>query len=158
LAISLAAPGTADAKVRTGDRAAEFVKVTDKNGKRLKLRKYKKGVVVLTFGASWCPPCKEELPALEKLAAKYGSSVTFIAVNIDNDRAKGKQFMRKVGLKRVLGAYDPQHSTVDTWEPPAMPTTFVISRGVVKHMHKGFRKGDGKKLAKAIDKELAKRR
>ena len=54
-------------------------------GKAMSLKRFKDQVVVVTFGASWCEPCKKELPAYEKLAQKYqkrGAAVVFIAVNI----------------------------------------------------------------------------
>ena len=72
----LATPALAG--VKQGDRAAEFVQVVDGSGKALSLKRFKDQVVVVTFGASWCEPCKKELPAYEKLAQKYqkrGASV-----------------------------------------------------------------------------------
>lgn len=154
-ALSLALAPAAQAEVRRGDRAAEFVKVVDARGKRVRLRDYRDRVVVLTFGASWCAPCKRELPALEKLAAKYDpKKVTFLAVNIDTSVAKGKKFVKQVGLRRVVPLFDPGHSTVESYDPPKMPTTFLIDRGVVKHVHGGYSAGDEKKLAALIDKAL----
>ncbi len=152
----LAFAAVADADVREGDRAVEFVTVKDARGKKARLRKYRKKVVVLTFGASWCAPCKKELPALEKLANKYGDGVVFLAINIDSSVAKGKKFMKQLGLKKVKSLFDPKKSTVDSYDPPKMPSTFVIRRGVVKYVHAGFAKGDEKKLAKVIDRELKK--
>ncbi len=146
---------SADAKVRKGDRAAKFVSVTNAAGKRVKLKSYKDRVVVLTFGASWCKPCKKELPAFEKLAKKYDTKkVIFIAVNIDSNLSKGKAFAQKAGLKRVLALYDTKSSTVESFQPPTMPSTFIIKRGIVKHVHAGYRDGDIAKLKKLINKEL----
>ncbi len=147
--------GSAEAKVRKGDRAAEFVSVKDGAGKRASLKKYKDQVVVLTFGASWCKPCGKELPAYEKLAKSYDSKkVVFLAVNIDTKTSKGKAFMKKAGLSTVVGLYDPKASTVESYDPPTMPSTFVIKKGIVRHVHAGYRKGDVAKLKKVIDKTL----
>tara|TARA_R110002096_G_scaffold44526_13_gene120626 strand:- start:244682 stop:245182 length:501 start_codon:yes stop_codon:yes gene_type:complete len=147
--------GTADAKVRKGDRAVDFVSVTDASGKKVSLKKYKKQVVVLTFGASWCKPCGKELPAYEKLAKAYKKKgVVFIAVNIDTKVAKGKAFMKKAGVDTMLDFYDPKSSTVESYDPPSMPSTFVIKKGIVKHVHAGFRGGDVDKLKQVIDKNL----
>lgn len=157
LAIAVAAPTVASAKVRKGDRAAKFVAVKDGNGKRASLKKYKKYVVVLTFGASWCAPCKKELPAYEKLARKYkGKKVVFLAVNIDQNKSKGKKFMRQAKLKNVKALFDPKGSTIKSYDPPKMPSTFIITRGVVKHVHGGYSSGDEETVGKLIDKELAK--
>ena len=146
---------SAEAKVRKGDRAASFVSVKDGAGKKFKLKSYKDRVVVLTFGASWCKPCKKELPAFEKLAKKYDKKkVIFVAVNIDSSLSKGKAFVKKAGLSKVVAVYDPKSSTVESYEPPTMPSTFVIKRGIVKHVHAGYRSGDIAKLEKHINKEL----
>lgn len=146
---------SAEAKVRKGDRASRFVSVKNGANKKVQLKSYKDRIVVLTFGASWCKPCKSELPAFEKLAAKYDSKkVIFLAVNVDSDIAKGKAFMKKAGLSKVMALYDPKSSTVASFDPPTMPSTFIIKRGIVKHVHAGYRSGDVGKVAKLIDAQL----
>lgn len=153
-AASIFAPHSASAKVRAGDRAADFSSVRNGSGKKVKLKQYRGKVVVLTFGASWCKPCGKELPAYEKLSKHYSKKdVVFIAVNIDTTMAKGKRFVRKSGLKNVLAVYDPQKSAVDSWDPPGMPSTFIIDRkGIVRHVHKGFEPGDEKAIARLLAK------
>lgn len=146
------------AGVKQGDRAAEFVRVVDASGKGVSLKTLRDQVVVLTFGASWCEPCRKELPAYEKLAQRYKqrrAPVVFIAVNIDNEPSKGKKFMSQAGLRVVRAAYDAQKSTVESYDPPKMPSTFIIHRGIVKHVHAGYSAGDEQKLAAIIDRELA---
>jgi cytochrome c biogenesis protein CcmG, thiol:disulfide interchange protein DsbE len=150
-------PPEARAEVRKGDRAAEFVSVVDAGGKRVSLSSYRDQVVVMTFGASWCEPCKRELPAMEKLARgfqKRRAPVVFMAVNIDNELAKGRQFMQKAGLRAVRAMYDSAKSTVESYDPPTMPSTFIIRGGVVRHVHAGFSRGDESRLATAIEREL----
>ena len=144
------------AGTRAGDRAAEFVQAKDGRGKRVKLKAYRKKVVVITFGASWCQPCKQELPAWDALARKYKSKgVVFLAFNIDKDLAKGKAFIEEAKLRTMRAVYEPKGATVESYDPPAMPTTYVIDgRGLIRDVHAGYRPGDEKKLAKAIDKLL----
>ncbi len=152
----LASP-QAFAGAKKGQRAPEFVAVKDMKGRRIKLRSYRRKIVVLTFGASWCKPCKKELPAISKLANKF-PKVKFIAVNIDKSKAKGKAFMRKyVRSRRVRRGLDPNSSTVELFEPPAMPTTYIIGKfGIIRERHKGYRSGDEKSLARKLRKLLAK--
>ena len=156
-AASLLVPSLASADVSAGDRAPEFVAVKDGRGKRVRLKQYRGKVVVVTFGASWCKPCKKELPAWEKLAGKYKSKgVVFLAVNIDKSAAKGKAFMKKAGLKHMRAVYGSDGATVESYSPPTMPSTYVIDkRGIVRDVHAGYRSGDDKKLAKVLDKLLA---
>jgi peroxiredoxin len=152
--VALSFSTAADAKVRSGDRAAELGATKSASGKKMKLKHYRGKVVVLTFGASWCKPCGRELPAYEKLSKKYSKKdVVFIAVNIDSSKATGKKFVRKAGLKNVVVGFDPNKSSVDTWDPPTMPSTFVIDRkGIVRKVHKGYEPGDEKDIAAAIAK------
>lgn len=144
------------AGVGQGDRAAELVAAKDARGRKVKLKSLRKKVVVLTFGASWCKPCKKELPAWEKLARRYKArGVVFVAVNIDKDLATGKAFMKKAGLRAMRAAYEPSAGSVESYDPPTMPTTYVIDgRGIVRFRHAGFRSGDERTLSKQLDKLL----
>ena len=147
----------AQAGVGVGDRAPEFVAVKNMRGRRMKLRKFRKNIVVLTFGASWCKPCKKELPAISKLADQF-RRVRFIAINIDKNSAKGRAFVRKyVRSKRVRTGLDPNGSTVTLYEPPTMPSTYIIGKyGIIRHRHRGYRSGDEKQLAKKLRNMLRK--
>jgi thiol-disulfide isomerase/thioredoxin len=156
LLVLTAAPGFA--KVTKGDRASEFSSVKDKRNKKLKLRQYRGKVVVLTFGASWCKPCKKELPAYEKLAKKFRkskSNVEFIAINIDSERENADDFVKKAGVKVVRVGYDPSGNSADKYEPPTMPTTYIIDqKGIVREVHRGFESGDEKTVEKLVKKLL----
>jgi len=151
--VAMVAPGAANAGVRKGDRAAELTTAKDGRGRKVQLRAYRGKWVVMTFGASWCAPCKAELPAWDKLARRYkGKPVQFIAVNIDEDAAAGKKFVARAHLTALLAAFDPSRSSADAYDPPTMPSTFVIDpNGVVRHMHEGYHKGDEAKLGKLLD-------
>lgn len=161
IALSLLIAGPALAEVGVGDRAPELVKAKDGAGKRVRLKGHRGKIVILTFGASWCKPCKRELPAWEKLARTYrdkGAEVVFLAVNIDKKRDKGEAFMKAAKLKAMRAVYEPSGGTVDTYEPPTMPTTYVIDgRGLVRYRHAGYRAGDENELASKIDRLLSKR-
>lgn len=147
----------ANAGAKVGDRAPEFVNVKTPAGRRIKLRKFRKKIVVLTFGASWCKPCKRELPAYSKIASRF-PQVKFIAVNIDKNKAKGKRFLQRyVRNRRIRTGLDPAGSTVQLYEPPTMPSTYIIGKyGVIRDRHRGYRSGDEKTLAKKLRKMLKK--
>jgi cytochrome c biogenesis protein CcmG/thiol:disulfide interchange protein DsbE len=152
------APGV-HAELKAGDRAADLGRVVDRAGKKLSLKRWSDKVVVMTFGASWCAPCKRELPAYEKLAAAYagkGAKVVFLAVNIDSEKAKATKFVEQAGLKHVVAGFDAGKTSVDAYDPSKMPTTFVLRGGLVRHVHGGYADGDEKKLAGVVDAELAK--
>ena len=148
LALALhAAPAAAD--VHEGERAPELDGAKLENGKAFKLKAYKGKWVVMTFGGSWCKPCKKELPAWDKLAAKWSGKVVFVAVNLDNDPAKGKKFMDGLKLKKLLRVYAPEESTAeaDIYSPPKQPSSFVIDpKGIVRKLHEGYESGDEREM------------
>src|SRR3954470_3574901 len=86
----------ASAEVKKGDH---FVELDAKaaNGKTFHLKDMAGKWVLFGFNASWCQPCKKELPALDKIAPKLAGKVLFIAVNIDSAASDGHDFI--TGLK-----------------------------------------------------------
>jgi peroxiredoxin len=158
VALLLVPAASAQAGVAKGDRAAELVNVKDGQGRKVSLRAYRGKWVVMTFGASWCGPCKLELPAWEKLARAYkaaGKPVAFLAVNIDEDAAAGRAFIARAGLTAMRAAYDSNRSSADAYDPPSMPSTYVIDpNGLVRHLHEGFHKGDDGKLRALLDSSI----
>lgn len=143
----------AAAEVKSGDRAPELDGAKLENGKAFKLKGYRNQWVVLTFGGSWCKPCKKELPAWDKLAVKWAGKVTFVAVNLDNDKAKGKKFMDGLKIKKMVRVYAPEDSTAaaDVYSPPKQPSSYVIDpRGIVRELHEGYSGGDDKKMDRLL--------
>jgi thiol-disulfide isomerase/thioredoxin len=145
-----------------GSRAPEFdTSAKTSKGKKFRLKKLRGTWVAVTFGASWCKPCKDELPAWDKLAAGYKGQVTFVAVNIDNDKKKGEKFIKKMKLRNLTVVYSPESktTTADSYvggDDPKFPTTFLIDpNGVIRHVHREYHKGDAKKLGAKLDDLLS---
>jgi thiol-disulfide isomerase/thioredoxin len=107
----------------------------------------KDGIVLLDFWASWCEPCKKELPLLDKMAPRLRArGVEIVAVNIDDNRDKAAEFVRSHGLHLTV-VTDGAKKIVGAWEPPKMPSSFVVDKGgVVRAVHGGFEPGDEGKL------------
>jgi thiol-disulfide isomerase/thioredoxin len=101
-------------------------------------------VVVVDFWASWCKPCRQSIPWLNELKARYGASgLTIIGVNVDAERRDADRFLRDVPIDfEVL--FDPQGNIARQFKVKAMPTSYVIDRnGKLVATHLGFR--DAKK-------------
>ena len=141
-----------DAAPKVGDKAPEFVDVRDLHGRKMQLKSYRGRWTVLTFGASWCKPCKKELPAWDALAKKMKKQpVVFVAINIDKQRDRGRGFMAQAKLRWMHAGYEPSGRTVEAYRAPAMPATYIIGpQGIIRYLHKGYRSGDSKKLANAL--------
>ena len=118
-------------------RAAPEVSFQLADGKISKLSDLKGKPVVLSFWASWCGPCRKELPALAELAAKR-PDVTFLAVNVDKDRTPAEHFIRELKMALPV-AYDPDASVLSRFDVVVMPTMFMVDKnGTVKFRKTGF--------------------
>jgi thiol-disulfide isomerase/thioredoxin len=114
----------------TGAVAPEFeLKLLDGNGKTLKLSDLKGKAVVLNFWATYCVPCKTEMPELEKLQTQYaGQGLQIVGVTKDDDTEKAiSEFSRKMGINYpvLLGTekVEELYGGID-----GLPTTFFIDR------------------------------
>jgi thiol-disulfide isomerase/thioredoxin len=151
---TLLAASPAHAEVKEGDRAPELENARLVSGKKFRLREQHGKWVALTFGGSWCKPCKKELPAWDKLAARYRGRVLFVAVNIDLDPAKGGKFLDKLKIANLTRVFMPENKTtsVDSYDPGTFPSTFVVDpNGVVRVVHKGYSSGDEGTFARRLD-------
>ncbi|HEY0789595.1 MAG TPA: TlpA disulfide reductase family protein [Chthoniobacterales bacterium] len=120
--------------------AAAPWQLNDVNGKALKLSDFKGKVVILDFWATWCPPCRAEIPGFVALQKKYaGSGLTVIGVSLDEQGPSVvKPFMQRLAMNYPVVMGDEKISA-DYGGISAIPTTFVIDReGNVVTSHQGF--------------------
>jgi len=113
-------------------------------------------VVYLDFWASWCGPCAQALPAIERLRAEFPAEhFQVLAVNVDHEASLAKRFLarRPVGYPSAL---DPKGDIPGRYGVATMPTSFLIDRrGVVRHVHEGFREEDVAALRERIQELMA---
>lgn len=100
-------------------------------------------VVLLDFWASWCEPCQKELPELEKLHKTLADTgPVVLGVNLDKDRKNALQYVQRLGLTFRMW-HDPQGKTAEAYDPPKMPTSYVIDKtGIVRYINEGYHSPD----------------
>jgi peroxiredoxin len=137
----LAAAGAAKAKAAPNAPAPDFT-LRQIDGPNLRLGEQRGRVVMVNFWATWCGPCRVELPHLDKLHAKYrNSGFLLLGVNIDDDPNAAKALASKMGLKFPV-LFDSEKKVVAAYDLNAMPATVLIDRdGKVRHLHRGYKDG-----------------
>ncbi len=111
-------------------------------GPNLRLNEQRGQVVLLNFWATWCAPCKQEMPHLNRLHDKYrDAGFLLLGINVDDDPAKAAADAAKLGIKFPV-LLDGAKTVSKLYGLDAMPTTVVIDRdGRVRHVHQGYRNG-----------------
>jgi len=120
-------PGFAGATLRTWSRGpAPGLFLSDLRGRDFRLEDYRGTVVLVHFWATWCEPCREEMPSLEKLKRRFtGRPLLVVAVNVDEPEARIRKFLAQFPLSFPI-LLDPGRQATKAWNVRLMPTTFVI--------------------------------
>lgn len=129
--------------VERDEPAPNFSTPALQGGGNISLSAYRGKLVYLDFWASWCPPCLTSLPQLESLRKELPADrVQIVAVNLDKQPDKARQFLAQHPIGYPSGS-DPQGKIPASFGLETMPTSYLIdAQGVVRYVHKGFRKGD----------------
>lgn len=132
------------------------LKGTEEGGTSTSLAAFKGRVVLLDVWASWCEPCKIELPMLDDIAHRLAAkSVVIAAVSIDQDAENMRQFLATRKKWSVKFFHDPAGAVAERLAPPKMPTSYVIDqKGIVRMINIGFESADAKRIERRLS-ELA---
>jgi peroxiredoxin len=135
----LAAAGDA---VEVGEPAPNFALKT-LGGENLRLSEYRGRVVLVNFWASWCGPCREQLPALQELHDRYErAGLKVLAVNVEEDRGEA---VAAAGGYTFPVLLDAEHRVSRRYDIGSMPVTLLIDRdGVLRYAHRGKRGSDNR--------------
>jgi thiol-disulfide isomerase/thioredoxin len=108
--------------------AAPVLDLTDLAGKRHEMAQYRGRVVVVNFWATWCAPCRRELPSLQKAAEKFKpDNIAVLAVNVGEPADRIARFLSDRGVSFPVLA-DPKAKTPGPWQIQGMPTTYIIDK------------------------------
>jgi cytochrome c biogenesis protein CcmG, thiol:disulfide interchange protein DsbE len=106
-------------------------------GKTVRLSDYKGQVVVVNFWATWCLPCRQEMPALQRVAAAE-PNVVVLEVDLQESSDKVRSFLDQLGLDRLVPILDPDGQTTSRFGVLSLPSTFFVdANGVVRHLEFG---------------------
>lgn len=122
--------------------APEF-KLANRAGGELALSGLKGQIVMINFWASWCGPCKQEMPLLEDIQKKYGKlGFTLIGVNVEPDSKAANAVLEKIPVSFPV-VYDTDSKVSKAYDVSGMPASVFIDRkGQVRMLHRGYKPGD----------------
>lgn len=142
LACSVALSHLSVAKADNLSQAPDFTLASKSDG-NIRLKEQIGSVVLINFWASWCGPCREELPLLEKLQQDYADlGFTILAVNVDKDPAKADILLDDIAVSFPV-LLDTEAKVSKLYDVSAMPTTVIVDRdGNQRLLHKGYKNGD----------------
>jgi len=117
--------------------------MTARDGKTINLSQFKGQVVMINFWASWCHPCRDEMPLLENIYKKYGKlGFTLIGVNVEPDRKAAEAWLKQTPVSFPV-LFDTDSKVSKLYNVTGMPTTVFIDRkGNLRHVHQSYNPGD----------------
>lgn len=139
LAFALVSSAVAADTLSVGTTAPDFT-LNSLKGEEIHLKQLRDRTVFLNFWATWCAPCRKELPELERFYRTYkDSGLVVLAVNVDQQRSNVENFLVEAKIDSLIVLLDPAAKAVGLYNPQGMPASFLIDRqGVIRYRHLGF--------------------
>jgi cytochrome c-type biogenesis protein len=144
------------AKIGVGHAAPAYA-ATAMDGTTISLAQMKGEVILLNVWATWCKPCRQEIPALDSLHREFaarGLVVAGVSIDVIDDTARIARFARELGASYTLWL-DPDDRVSNTFRALGVPSTYLVDReGVLRWQHMGAVTASDAKLRAVLDSAL----
>ena len=123
------------------------------DGSEIKVSDYKGKVVIISFWASWCGPCRKELPVISGIQKKATTEkLQVISINIDDDRKIFNSLVEAIGETQMKFVYDYKKNTSKKYGVEGIPHMVIInSDGVISSIHIGYSESQLPELVEEIN-------
>jgi len=130
------------------------LKLHDLRGLSLDLNSHKESVIFLNFWATWCPPCRAEMPDIVRLYNDFNDTdLRFVLVSLDNNVETIESYLKKSGYD--VPVYRPHGSIPESYGTSTIPVTMVIDRsGRIAFRHEGMAAYNTREFRNALREEL----
>ena len=124
------------------DTEAPNFTLKSNSGKNLRLSEQRGDVVLINFWASWCGPCRQEMPELEAIYQKYHQlGFTIFGINVDKEKPMADKVLNDSTLSFPI-LFDTENTISALYQVDAMPTTVLVDRsGIIRFIHRGYKPG-----------------
>jgi thiol-disulfide isomerase/thioredoxin len=142
--------GVSGAKLPENTAAPDFV-LKSHAGTNVRLSELRGQVVMINFWATWCGPCRQEMPLLEALYKRYEKlGFTLLGVNVEENIRPAQRFLKDVQVSFPI-LFDTRNEVSRRFQIGGMPSTVLIDRdGKVRFVHTGYTPGDEAKYSKVV--------
>ena len=142
LVVSLAAFAWSAAATDAAAPAPTFT-LASRTGGQVSLADLKGQVVMINFWASWCGPCRQEMPLLDQMYKRYSPlGFTLLGVNVEANSKDAEKLLANVPVSFPV-LFDKENKVSKMYDVNAMPSTVFIDRkGNVRYLHRGYKAGD----------------
>ncbi len=139
--VSVFAAGSLASSGLVGQPAPDFA-LRSATGENLRLSEYRGDVVMINFWATWCGPCRQEMPLLDDLYVRYQRvGFSLLGVNIDDDSRRAMRMVNDLGVSFPV-LFDTRKEVSKLYRVEAMPVTILVDReGNVRYVHHGYKPG-----------------
>lgn len=141
-AVTACAGLTSNVVAETIQGAAPDFTLKSQRGDNLKLSELRGKVVLINFWASWCGPCRQEMPVLDELYRHYRPlDFTVLGVNVEQNSDTAKSLLKDVAVSFPI-LFDDENKVSKMYNIKGMPSTILVDRdGNVRYMHMGYQPG-----------------
>jgi len=135
--------------------APDFTLLTN-SGENLRLSEQRGKVVMLNFWASWCGPCRQEMPLLDAMSQRYSAAgFLLLGVDVEEDNTDAKKIVKDLKISYPI-LFDTENKASKLYSVETMPTTVMIDKkGQIRYINHGYKPGDETKYRDQI-RELIK--
>ncbi len=125
----------------TGSVAPDFT-LKGRDGRNIKLSELRGEVVMINFWASWCAPCRQEMPLLNDLYQRYRKlGFTLLGVNVEQNPRAAKRLLKDIPVDFPV-LFDDRNEVSKAYDISAMPSTVLVDRdGHIRFVHRGYKPG-----------------
>jgi peroxiredoxin len=133
-----------------GAQPAPDFELVDVDGDKHRLSDYRGKPLIINFWATWCPPCREEMPSMNRAWSKVKDDVSMLAINVGEDEDTIFIFSADYPIDFPV-LLDRSGDVIREWPVKGLPTTFVLDReGNIRYMAVGAREWDDVALLEIV--------